>query len=127
MQVRTRVHREVERCRWWVVRAKGQMVVVVVVVVVLGGGFAQSSFGDGVGGVKLRMDFIKGEKSEVQRVERIDLQRRGEVRISIVREVTKEVSSWRVVNDDEESRSGEVVALKQDLRNVGRWGEVGWA
>ena len=47
MQVTIRVQREVERCRWWVARAKGQ----VVVVAVFGGGFAHSSFGDGVGGV----------------------------------------------------------------------------
>jgi len=38
------VQREVERLRWWVVRANGQEVVLV-----LEGGFAQSSFGCGVG------------------------------------------------------------------------------
>ena len=37
----------------------------------------------------------------------------------------REVSSCRIVNDDGESGSGEVVALKQDLRSVGRCGEVG--
>ena len=47
VQVRIRVQREVERCRWWAERANGQ----VVVVVELGGGFAQSSFRDSVGGV----------------------------------------------------------------------------
>lgn len=46
MQVRIKLQMEVDRCRWCVARAKGQMAVVV-----LGGRFAQSSFGDGVGGV----------------------------------------------------------------------------
>jgi len=75
----------------------------------------------------LRKEFINGENSEVQKVERIDLQRLGEERDFEVREVRREVSSWRLVNDDGERGRGEVVALKQVLRSVGRWGEAGWA
>ena len=73
----------------------------------------------------MRKDLIRSENSEVQRVERMDLQRRGEAQIFVVREMTREVSSLSVVNDDGEMGRGEVVTLKQDLSSVGRWGEVG--